>query len=301
MIEYIIDDEYSGVRVDRYLRKKLKDMPLSDIYKMIRKGKIKINEKKIKQDTRLISGDVLQLYLKISEDSEPISEIFIDLSLERKAQLKKMIVFENEDLFIINKIAGDVIHKGSSHNISLLEEFRSYFQSNIVNFVNRIDKDTSGLVIAAKNIKTARSLAEYIRNKSIEKKYYILIEGHIAEDSFQLENYLKKDDTEEKVLVSDIEKEGYKKSITHFKKIKTSPNYTILEADLKTGRTHQLRAQLAHINCPILGDKKYGKTNKENNNIENMFLFSHYLHIPEKNIKIDLDIPVSFLNILNQK
>lgn len=294
MIEYIIDDEYSGVRIDRYLRKKLKNTNLSDIYKMIRKGKIKINEKKIKQDTRLNSGDILQLYSKINVDEEP-QDKFIEISLERKKLLEDSIVFENADLFIINKSAGDIVHKGSGHSISLLEEYRAYFQNNTVNFVNRIDKDTSGLVIGAKNIRTARKIAEYIREREIEKKYYILVDGVIEQEEFFIENYLKKDEIEEKIIVSNEEKEGYKKSITFFKKIKVLQKNTILEADLKTGRTHQLRAQLAHIGHAIVGDKKYGK----NNDKEKMYLFSHYINIPKENIEIDLEMPKNFLNIIN--
>lgn len=294
MIEYIIDDEYSGVRIDRYLRKKLKNTNLSDIYKMIRKGKIKINEKKIKQDTRLNSGDILQLYSKINVDEEP-QDKFIEISLERKKILEDSIVFENADLFIINKSAGDIVHKGSGHSISLLEEYRAYFQNNTVNFVNRIDKDTSGLVIGAKNIRTARKIAEYIREREIEKKYYILVDGVIEQEEFFIENYLKKDEIEEKIIVSNEEKEGYKKSITFFKKIKVLQKNTILEADLKTGRTHQLRAQLAHIGHAIVGDKKYGK----NNDKEKMYLFSHYISIPKENIEIDLEMPKNFLNIIN--
>ncbi|MDD7392608.1 MAG: RluA family pseudouridine synthase [Fusobacterium gastrosuis] len=294
MIEYIIDDEYSGVRIDRYLRKKLKNTNLSDIYKMIRKGKIKINEKKVKQDTRLNSGDILQLYSKINVDEEP-QDKFIEISLERKKLLEDSIVFENADLFIINKSAGDIVHKGSGHSISLLEEYRAYFQNNTVNFVNRIDKDTSGLVIGAKNIRTARKIAEYIREREIEKKYYILVDGVIEQEEFFIENYLKKDEIEEKIIVSNEEKEGYKKSITFFKKIKVLQKNTILEADLKTGRTHQLRAQLAHIGHAIVGDKKYGK----NNDKEKMYLFSHYINIPKENIEIDLEMPKNFLNIIN--
>lgn len=293
MLEYIIDDEYSGVRLDRFLRKKLPNIYLSDIYKMIRKGKIKINDKKIKQDTRLIKGDILKLYLNAKNLVTEKIETFIELSLERKEFLKKIIIFENEDLFIINKAAGDIVHKGSGHDVSLLEEYRSYYQNMLVNFVNRIDKATSGLVIVAKNIKTARKLAEYIREEKIEKKYYILVHGLIKEENFEIKTYLKKE--EEKVVVSDIEKKDYKEALTYFKKIKSSDKYTLLEANLKTGRTHQLRVQLSHINHSIVGDKKYGI----NDNEEKMFLFSHYLSIPDENIEINLEVPKIFKNKLN--
>ena len=256
MIEYIIDEDYESVRVDRFLRKHLKNINLSEIYKMLRKGKIKVNNKKISQDYRLILGDIVFIFLpeNFKENNE---EKFIELSQERKEKLKEMIVFENDSLFVINKLLGDVVHKGSGHDISLLEEFRSYYSNNNINFVNRIDKLTSGLVIGAKNIKTAREVAKEIQSGNIVKKYYILVNGKIEKDDFIIENYLKKD--EEKVIVSDVEKDGYKKSITHFKKIKEYNKYTLLDAELKTGRTHQLTAQLTHMANNIVVDTKYGK------------------------------------------
>ena len=288
MIEYIIDEEYEKVRVDRFLRKHLKNIKLSEIYKMLRKGKIKVNNKKISQDYRLVLGDVVFIFLpeNFKENNE---EKFIELSQERKEKLKEMIVFENENLFVINKLLGDVVHKGSGHDISLLEEFRSYYSNNNINFVNRIDKLTSGLVIGAKNIKTAREVAKEIQAGNIIKRYYILVNGKIEKDNFILENYLKKD--EEKVIVSDIEKKDYKRSITHYKRINCNDDYTLLEAELKTGRTHQLRAQLSHIGHTIVGDTKYGKNIKE----ETMYLFSYYLKIDLYDLELEMGIPNFFL------
>ena len=288
MIEYIIDEEYESVRVDRFLRKHLKNINLSEIYKMLRKGKIKVNNKKISQDYKLVLGDIVFIFLP-ENFKENQKEDFIELSQERREKLKEMIAFENENLFVINKSLGDVVHKGSGHDISLLEEFRSYYLNNNVNFVNRIDKLTSGLVIGAKNIKTAREVAKEIQACNIIKRYYILVNGKVEKDNFILENYLKKD--EEKVIVSNIEKEGYKKSITYFKKIKEYDKYTLLEAELKTGRTHQLRAQLSHIGNNIVGDTKYGKNERGNM----MYLFSYYLKIDLYNLEIKLEMPKSFL------
>ena len=288
MIEFIIDEEYETVRIDRFLRKHLKNIALSEIYKMLRKAKIKVNNKKVSQDYRLVLGDIIFVFLPESFE-EKNEEAFIELNEIRKEKLKSMIAYENENLFIINKNLGDVIHKGSGHDISLLEEFRSYYSNNKVNFVNRIDKLTSGLVIGAKNIKTAREIAKEIQIGSITKKYYILVYGKIEKEEFILENYLKKD--EEKVIVSDIEKEDYKKSITHYKRINGNDDYTLLEAELKTGRTHQLRAQLSYIGHTIVGDTKYGKNIKE----ETMYLFSYYLKIDLYDLEFEMGIPNFFL------
>ena len=288
MIEFIIDEEYETVRIDRFLRKHLKNIALSEIYKMLRKTKIKVNNKKVSQDYRLVLGDIIFVFLPESFE-EKNEETFIELNEIRKEKLKSMIAYENENLFIINKKLGDVIHKGSGHDISLLEEFRSYYSNNKINFVNRIDKLTSGLVIGAKNIKTAREIAKEIQLGNITKKYYILVYGKIEKEEFILENYLKKD--EEKVIVSDIEKKDYKRSITHYKRINGNDDYTLLEAELKTGRTHQLRAQLSHIGHTIVGDTKYGKNEKE----DFMYLFSYYLKIDLYNLEIKLEIPNFFL------
>ena len=288
MIEFIIDEEYETVRIDRFLRKHLKNIALSEIYKMLRKAKIKVNNKKVSQDYRLVLGDIIFVFLPESFE-EKNEETFIELNEIRKEELKSMIAYENENLFIINKNLRDVIHKGSGHDISLLEEFRSYYSNNKINFVNRIDKLTSGLVIGAKNIKTAREIAKEIQLGNIIKKYYILVYGKIEKEEFILENYLKKD--EEKVIVSDIEKEDYKKSITHYKRINGNDDYTLLEAELKTGRTHQLRAQLSYIGHTIVGDTKYGKNIKE----ETMYLFSYYLKIDLYDLELEMGIPNFFL------
>ena len=187
MIEFIIDEEYETVRIDRFLRKHLKNIALSEIYKMLRKAKIKVNNKKVSQDYRLVLGDIIFVFLPESFE-EKNEEIFIELNEIRKEKLKSMIAYENEYLFIINKNLGDVIHKGSGHDISLLEEFRAYYSNNKVNFVNRIDKLTSGLVIGAKNIKTAREIAKEIQLGNITKKYYILVYGKIEKEEFILED-----------------------------------------------------------------------------------------------------------------
>ena len=278
MIEFIIDEEYETVRIDRFLRKHLKNIALSEIYKMLRKAKIKVNNKKVSQDYRLVLGDIIFVFLPESFE-EKNEEIFIELDEIRKEKLKSMIAYENENLIIINKNLGDVIHKGSGHNISLLEEFRAYYSNNKVNFVNRIDKLTSGLVIGAKNIKTAREIAKEIQLGNITKKYYILVYGKIEKEEFILENYLKKDE------------EDYKRSITHYKRINGNDDYTLLEAELKTGRTHQLRAQLNHIGHTIVGDTKYGKNIKE----ETMYLFSYYLKIDLYDLELEMGIPNFFL------
>jgi len=276
-----IDKEYDGVRLDKYLRKKFKDIPLGMIFKYIRSGKIKVNGKKKKQDFRLSKGDEIRIFFEYNLEEEKPK--FIKLSKSEKELLEKGILFENEDILVFNKPANLVVHKGSSHNYGLIEMLRSYQKNENINFVNRIDKATSGLVIAGKNLPIVRELSEYIRDKKVEKKYYALVHGRVKKDKFTIKNFLSKDEDLVRVKNSG---EG-KESISHFKVIRRDESKTLLEVDLVTGRTHQIRVQLAHMNHPIVGDRKYGKKDSK----KKMCLFSHAIKIKEKNIDIDIPSP----------
>ncbi|MFK4785778.1 RluA family pseudouridine synthase [Fusobacterium sp. MFO224] len=282
-MKYIIEKDNEGVRLDRYLRKKLKTTPLTEIFKALRIGKIKVNNKKKKENYRLVEGDKLFIGLEVPEEEVN----FIDLKNKDKILLKEGIIFENKDLLIFNKKKDMVMHKGSGFDYGVSEMFKSYFKSSDFNFVNRIDKKTSGLVIGAKNKIFTRMLTEEIRENRIKKKYYILVHGSIADDEFIIKNYLKK--IEDKVIVTSKEDKGSKEAITIFKVIKRKNNITLLEAELLTGRTHQLRVQLSNLGHPILGDTRYG-----NDREKMLFLNSFYCKIEKFNIEVELDIPKEF-------
>jgi len=288
-MEYIIDEEYLEVRIDKFIRKKYPLVQLGEIFKGFRVGKIKINGKKIKENYRLKLGDVVKVYFD-DDKKEVIS--FINLSSEEKFLLEEGIVFENANLIIFNKKSNMVMHKGSSHLYGLAEMFKSYYQDNHFNFINRIDKDTTGLVIGAKSLEAGRKLSEEMQKRNLIKKYYILVEGKISKKKFYLESHLKKEETQVKLY--DKEKEDTKKSLTYFETLKTNDKYSLLIGQLETGRTHQLRVQLSHMGNPIVGDSKYG-SGKE----KEMYLFSYFVEIPLYNIKIEMPIPASFSEKLN--
>ena len=287
-MKYIIEKDDENVRLDRYLRKKLTTTPLTEIFKALRIGKIKVNNKKKKENYRLVEGDKLFIGLDVPEEEI----IFMKLQDKDKEFLKKGIVFENEDLIIFNKKKNVVMHKGSGFDYGISEMFKSYFKSNDFNFVNRIDKKTSGLVIGSKNKITTRILTEEIRENRIKKKYYILVHGTINKDKFVIENYLKK--IEDKVIVTSKNDTEGKIAITYFKVLKRKNNLTLLEGELVTGRTHQLRVQLSNMGHPILGDTRYG-----NDRERILFLNSFYCKIDKFNIEVKLDLPKGFENKLS--
>ena len=278
-MEYIVDAEYENSRIDRLLKKICKDETLSNIFRALKKGDVRVNGSKIKENYRLALGDVVTIkYLKYQEDvltgilkeSKKVYEDEYD-----NYYYKSLIIFENEDFFIVNKPPQIPMHKGTGHKFGLSEIYKQIYNNSNVNFANRLDNDTSGLVIGCKNLKFLRYMTEKIRNNEIKKKYVAIVHGDIKDSYIKMENYLKV--TEKNVIVSDEELKESKKCISivrkrnlrqeHLEKLMLLEEFekmqneriTTLEIELMTGRKHQIRAQLAHRKNPIVGDKKYGK------------------------------------------
>lgn len=287
-MEYIIDKEYENVRLDRFLRKKYEDISLTEIFKGIRTGKVKVNGKKSKENYRLQMEDIVKVFFNGGETKEEKPVSIEDREIEK---IKKSIVYEDEKVLIFNKKNNMVMHKGSGYEYGISEMIKSYLKNENFNFVNRIDKATSGLIIGAKSLVVARELAEDIRNRDIEKKYYILVNGRVREKEFKIKSWLKK--VEDKVIEVEEFQEGAKESTSSFKVVEYGKNCTLLEGTLGSGRTHQLRVQLANRGNYIIGDNKYGKGREKM-----MYLFSHYVKIKRYDIKINLPVPKEFLEKL---
>lgn len=290
-MEYIIDKEFEDVRVDKFLRKKLSNMPLTEIFKCIRVGKIKVNGKKTKENYRLKLNDVVKLFMKVDLESIQSEENKIkDSDLE---EIKQFIVYEDENVLILNKKPNMVMHKGSGHEYGVSEILKEYLKNPNFNFINRIDKATSGLIIGTKSLVINRELSEEIRERNIEKKYYILVEGKFKKKEFTIKSFLKR--LEDRVVELEKYEVGAKESISYFRVVETGKDCTLLEGTLGSGRTHQLRVQLASMGNPILGDTKYGKGKEKI-----MYLFSHYLKIDKYGIEIDLPIPKEYIKRLSK-
>ena len=289
--EIIVNSEMEGMRLDRYLRKSFKNEPLSRIFGAIRSGDVKINGKKSKENYRLLLDDkitVKNLSMGNIKKNEKIENKIKKLQISQNdlEKYKKMVIFENEDFFIVNKAEKIPMHKGTGHKYGLSEVFKKIYKSENINFANRIDFETSGLVIGCKTLKFLRYISEKIRENEVHKKYFAIVhnrkfkkkneflENNFEENKkdFKIENYLTT--AENRVIVSEnpVSRES-KKSITYFKyinidKLKNqkkilnllgeNKDVLLLDIELITGRKHQIRAQLADKGLFIVGDKKYG-------------------------------------------
>lgn len=286
-MEYIIGKNDNDVRLDRFLRKRYENLALTEIFKAIRTGKIKVNGKKSKENYRLQEGDILKIFLAAEAQQEKKQPEYLELSAGDKKIIADGLVYDRDDIVVFNKPGSLVMHKGSGHDYGISEMMKSYYKNDEFTFVNRIDKSTSGLIVGGKIPPVIRDLSKLIRERDSEKKYYILVEGLVKKKSFTIKSYLKK--VEDSVIELDKYEDGAKESISYFKVLRYGKNCTLLEGTLETGRTHQLRVQLANMGHPILGDTRYGKGREKR-----MYLHSYYLKIEKLGIKIELPLPDEF-------
>ena len=299
IFEYVVDSETEGMRIDRYLKKIFKNEPLSKIFQALRKGDVKVDGKKVKENYRLsLNEKIFVKYLK-AETTSNENKNNKKSKIEKKIldKFKKCVIFENEDFFIVNKEGNIPMHKGTGHKYGLSEIFKEIYNSENINFANRLDYETSGLVIGCKTLKFLRYISEKIRNNEVRKKYIAVVHGIIEEEKFTIENYLLVE--ENGVSVTENETEG-KKSITEFRcigrkksreiNVKNPGNVgkTALDINLVTGRKHQIRAQISNYGHPIVGDRKYGKNDKS----DTLYLCCYYVAFDE----YEYEIEKKFLN-----
>jgi 23S rRNA pseudouridine955/2504/2580 synthase len=271
MKEITIGANDAGQRLDRFLAKAVPLLPASLAQKYIRLKRIKLDGKRAERDTRLQEGNVLQLY---------INDEFFDKPREDNAYLtvaapKLNIVYEDENILLVDKRPGLAVHPhdGAEYGRTLIDHIQSYLyqkrewrprEENAFTpaLCNRIDRNTGGIVIAAKTAEALRVMNQKIKDRELDKRYLAIVEGTPKPKEGSLKGYLFKDEKKNRVFITDKMQPGAKTCQTNYKVLTSANGLSLVECELITGRTHQIRAQFAHAGHPLLGDGKYGKLDK---------------------------------------
>ena len=267
MREFIIGKNDAGQRLDRWLAKRLPLLPAPLAQKYIRIKRIKCNGKRADRDTRLNPGDVLQLYINDEFFDTPNAEnAFLQLY---KPNLD--ILYEDDQILLVNKAPGMVVHADEGEQVNtLINHIQLYLYQKkewdpkkentfAPALCNRIDRNTGGIVIAAKTAEALRVMNQKIRDRELTKRYLCVTLGSLKPPAGTLKSYLVKDEKKKQVFVKSKPAPGGRTAITKYRTLATQNGLSLVECDLITGRTHQIRAQLASAGHPLLGDGKYGR------------------------------------------
>lgn len=315
MPQFTIGSEETGCRVDRIARKKLALMPLSSIYALIRKKKIRVNNRKTVQSYHLCEGDVLSIDVDEAEIVKPFATDSSLAPLVRTTFFKNnfKVLFEDKDLIACDKPAGLVVHAGSGHgnHDTLIDLAQAYLldKGNTTEpaLVHRLDRDTSGVILIAKNKRTLRKLHDTFKERSITKEYRALCHGRPPENEATINVSLSRTDSRNNGMKMRIDESG-QSARSRYALLSFYEGISSVAVFLETGKTHQIRVHMAHIGAPIIGDVRYGSSEKDTALLKN-YPRRFYLHayrlsfihpITGKKLTLKAPQPKEFSLLLNR-
>lgn len=299
-----VTNDHSGQRLDNFLMSRLKGLPKSRLYRIIRKGELRINKKRVKPDYRLQEGDIIRippLRLTPSIKKNNLNKKLIEL-------LEKSIIFEDSYFLALNKPSGIAVHGGSGIHLGIIEAFRLLRpQLKFLELVHRLDRDTSGCLLLAKKSSALKEVQELLRSGEIKKTYIALVAGHWPKSLLKIDAPLYKNQLQSGERIVRVQTDG-KSSITEFSIQRYYPELTLITAMPLTGRTHQIRVHTQFAGHPIIGDEKYGnkESNKKMRQLGCKRLFLHAsqleftLHSIEKTIVLKSELPDTLNQVLKR-
>lgn len=272
-----VSEHSAGQRLDNFLLSRLKGLPKSHLYKLIRDGEIRLNKKRAKPHERLFVGDVLRLApIRLSTPKQAV------VGDELQKALLEAVVYEDDGLMVLNKPCGMAVHGGSGESVGVIEAMRVATGKKYLELVHRIDKGTSGLLMIAKKRSTLKSLQDALREKTLQKTYLAIVAGHVSDDELMIDKPLLKytlPNGERRVRVSADGKPSMTDVEVLARLTVNGQQVSLIKAMPKTGRTHQIRVHLASVGHPLLGDDKYHLN--DTSKAHRLFLHAYRLSIAD--------------------
>jgi 23S rRNA pseudouridine955/2504/2580 synthase len=302
---YTADSEDAGQRIDNYLVKTLKGVPKSLVYRLLRKGEIRVNKKRTKPEYKLQVDDIIRVApIRIAEKDAPVST-----KLNVVANLEKQIIYEDEVLIVLNKPSGMAVHGGSGLSFGVIEALRALRpQAKMLELVHRLDRDTSGCLVIAKRRSALRNLHEQLRNKNVQKFYHALVKGHWPDKLTRITECLKKNDLKSGERVVVVDNINGKEAETRYKVMQHYEHATLVRAFPVTGRTHQIRVHCQTTGHPIACDSKYSYEEFDNKmkafGLKRLFLHAASIEFThprtEERLKIEAPLEKSLQHVLTK-
>ena len=290
-----VDSGHAGQRIDNFLMTTLRGVPKSRVYRLLRTGQVRVNKGRIKPTYRLQLDDIV----RIPPVSMPTEETLNEPSKGLCEAIRQSIIYEDEDLIILDKPSGIAVHGGSGIQHGVIEIMRTIRPGEKgLELVHRLDRQTSGCLLLAKNRTALLELHELLRENMVDKRYYALVQGYWREDERKVELPISKERSESGIRTVRVCRDG-QASTTHFRVVRHFANMTLLEAKPLTGRMHQIRVHTAHTGHPIVGDELYGSRTLNRQlkklGLKRLFLHAHTLNfmLPGKMKKISASAPLS--------
>ncbi|MEW8505128.1 MAG: 23S rRNA pseudouridine(955/2504/2580) synthase RluC [Candidatus Thiodiazotropha sp.] len=289
-----VAEEYAGQRIDNYLMRHLKGVPKSYIYRILRKGEVRVNKGRIKAAYKLQAGDLIRIPPLRRDRPETNSR----LSEKLRSSLEQAVIYEDERLLVLNKPSGLAVHGGSGLSSGIIEALRLLRpRETQLELVHRLDRETSGCLMISKRRSTLRILHELIRENRVDKRYLALLAGSWRKGVQVVDKPLKKNTLQGGERVVRVDAEG-KPAETRFMRRRRFRDATLVEVELITGRTHQIRVHSAWLGSPVLGDTKYGDDSANRGmrgiGLRRLFLHAHQIRFrwPGESTVLSIDAPL---------
>lgn len=298
-----ISTEQAGQRIDNFLLRFLKGVPKSHIYRLLRKGEVRVNKGRIKPEYRLKSGDQVRIPPVRVSESKPASP-----SGQSVQKLADAVLYEDERLLVLNKPAGMAVHGGSGLSYGVIEALRVLRpQAPYLELVHRLDRDTSGCLLIAKRRSELRMLHELLRKGGVDKRYLLLVQGDWSQGPYRVNAALKKNLLRGGERMVRVDEDG-KTALTHFHFLESYAGASLMEAELKTGRTHQIRVHATHAGHPLAGDDKYGDADFNRRmrrlGLKRLFLHAHTVAFEDserrRNIHVSAPLSADLRKLIQQ-